>query len=336
MKFLVIGLGSMGKRRIRNLLALGQNKIVGVDPKMSRIEQAKQLFEIEAFSSVNEIEDLSSFSAFIISVPPDIHHIYLDLALKLKTPSFVEASVVDTNLAKFELLSKTENVLIAPSCTLFFHPAIKLIQHLVKTGDLGQITNVIYHSGQYLPDWHVYESPAEYYVSNPITGGAREIVPFELTWLTKVFGFPKEVCAIYKKTIDIAGAELINDTYNILLDYPKFIINLNVDVVSRVGTRKLTINGSNKQLVWNWDSNGINLFNPDINEWSTISYSLQEAEMGYNKNISEQMYIDEVSSFLNAISGDSEFPNDLAHDISVLNLLYSAEKSYLNKCFVEL
>ena len=40
MKFLVIGLGSMGKRRVRNLQALNEKEIVGFDPK---IERAKEL-----------------------------------------------------------------------------------------------------------------------------------------------------------------------------------------------------------------------------------------------------------------------------------------------------
>lgn len=36
MRFLVVGLGSMGKRRIRNLQELGFNKIVGFDIRKDR------------------------------------------------------------------------------------------------------------------------------------------------------------------------------------------------------------------------------------------------------------------------------------------------------------
>ena len=39
----------------------------------------------------------------------------------------------------------------------------------------------VYHSGQYLPDWHPWESYKDFYVSNPATGARREIVPFELS-----------------------------------------------------------------------------------------------------------------------------------------------------------
>ena len=42
MKFLQIGLGSMGKRRIRCLQALGETGIVAFDPREDRREEAER------------------------------------------------------------------------------------------------------------------------------------------------------------------------------------------------------------------------------------------------------------------------------------------------------
>ena len=42
MRALVIGLGSMGKRRVRNLMALGYKDIAGYDPREERIEFVKK------------------------------------------------------------------------------------------------------------------------------------------------------------------------------------------------------------------------------------------------------------------------------------------------------
>jgi threonine dehydrogenase-like Zn-dependent dehydrogenase len=42
--FLVVGLGSMGKRRIRNLKSLGYNDIVGFDKRADRRQEAKKLY----------------------------------------------------------------------------------------------------------------------------------------------------------------------------------------------------------------------------------------------------------------------------------------------------
>jgi predicted dehydrogenase len=254
----------------------------------------------------------------------------------LQVPCFVEASVVDDEMEELIIRSRESKVFVAPSCTLLFHPAIKKIQEILESNTLGVISNVSYISGQYLPDWHVYESPSEYYVSNPITGGAREIVPFELTWITKLFGFPTYVAGINIKSIDIKGAEKIDDTYSLLMDYNGFIFSLNVDVVSRCATRRLLINGSKMQLIWDWDENNIKIFDPIELKWKILKYDIIEAESGYNKNITEQMYNEEIGTFLGHIKFNNGYPNSLEEDLNVLKLLYSAEESYKEKKFVRL
>jgi predicted dehydrogenase len=325
--FLVIGLGSMGKRRIRNLKALGKENIVGIDTRTDRRKEAEAKYGISTEEDFDVAVTKYNFYAFIISVPPDLHHIYMKKALELQIPAFIEASVVDTDMEFIKEESKRKGILMAPSCTLHFHPAIIKIREIVKSNVLGKISNIIYHSGQYLPDWHSYESVNEFYVSKKETGGGREIVPFELTWITLLLGIPERVVGFYKKTIDIKGAEDIDDTYNLLMDYRDFIFNLNVDVVSRYATRKMIMNGSEKQLLWDWDENELKLYEPEKGAWTSIRYETLSAQDGYNRNITEQMYIDEVDAFLKAIKKEAAFPNSLDHDHKVLNILYSVERS---------
>lgn len=324
---LVIGLGSMGKRRVRNLQALGITKIVGFDNRNDRREDAKNKYLIDIVGNFDEAIANYKFDAIIISLPPGIHHIYMKKAIELGIPAFIEASVVDTDFDQMIQQTKEKNVFLAPSCTLFFHPAIKKIAEILKNNELGKISNFLYHSGQYLPDWHTYEDVSEYYVSNKETGGGREIVPFELTWITLVLGFPQRVVGLYKNTIQIKGADDIDDTYNLLMDYGKSIFNLSVDVVSRYATRRLVINGDQKQLYWNWDDNMIKIYNPESNYWQEIKYETISAQNGYNKNITEQMYIDEMSTFLKAAKNEGTFPNTLEHDHQVLKVLYAVESS---------
>lgn len=324
---LIIGLGSMGKRRVRNLQALGIKNIVGFDQREDRREESVQKYNINVVSSFEDAIANFNINAFVISLPPDIHHIYMKKALELNIAAFIEASVVDTDFNEMILEAKSKGGCLAPSCTLFFHPAIKKIAEIIKHGDLGIISNFLYHSGQYLPDWHTYEDVSEYYVSNKETGGGREIVPFELTWITLVLGFPKRVVGLYKNAIQIKGAESIDDTYNLLMDYGNSIFNLSVDVVSRYATRRLTINGDKKQLYWNWDDNMIKIYDPEKNVWEEVKYETISAQDGYNKNITEQMYIDEMEAFLKAAKGEKSFPNNLEHDHQVLKVLYAVESS---------
>ena len=331
--FVVIGLGSMGKRRIRNLQALGFKEIIGVDNRKDRREEVSNNYFVETFQKFESVIELYSnkIKALIISVPPAIHSRYIEKAVLYKIPCFVEASVLKDNLLELDRKAIDSNVLIAPSCTLYFHPAIKLISKLLLNNELGKISNLIYHSGQFLPDWHKFESVAEYYVSKKETGGAREIVPFKLTWITMLLGYPIGVTGLNKKTIKIEGAKEIDDTYNILLDYDDFIFNLSVDVVSRFATRRLLINGDKKQLIWDWNKNEIKVYDPLLEKWAKLKYKTMPSSQEYNKNLTEQMYVDEIDSFIRALEVNQDFPNSLKKDMKVLDILYLAEKSCIEK-----
>jgi predicted dehydrogenase len=336
LSFLVIGLGSMGKRRIRNLQYLGYQNITGFDLREDRCKEASSLYKIPVFNSMEAALAATKPNAILISVPPDKHHIYINWAFANQTHFFVEASVLDTDYDDFIKRSNENKIVAAPSCTLSFHPAIIRITELVNSGSLGKLSSIVYHSGQYLPDWHTYEKVSDYYVSNKATGGAREILPFELTWLTHSFGFPELVTGLFKKTISIDGAPDIDDTYMLLADYNSFVLNLTVDVVSRHATRKMTINGDSKQLYWNWEDGEIRVYDSRSGDWEIINYSTLPSQQGYNKNITEEMYIEEVRSFIEAMEGGRPFKNTLAHDLKVLQVLYALEKSYQEKRLIRL
>lgn len=327
MNFLVVGLGSMGKRRVRCLKSLGYEGIYGFDLRADRRKEVEDRYGIRTFSDIGEAVKVAAPHALIISVPPDVHHVYMKLAVARRIHFFVEASVVDTDMPSIARDSTTANLVAAPSATLCFHPGIRKIREIVRGGLLGKISNVIYHCGQYLPDWHTYEKVSDYYVSNPATGGAREIVPFELTWLTDIFGLPQRVFGNVRKTIDIEGAERIDDTYNCLLDYGNFLATLTVDVVSRSATRRLTINGAARQLRWDWSRNCVEVYDPAKAQWEGIDYEMSQAAKGYNANIGENMYIDELRCFIDATLAKGKFVNSLEDDHAVLKLLYALEEA---------
>lgn len=327
MKVLIIGLGSMGKRRVRCLLALGYSAadIAGFDLREDRRSEAASLYGIRTFAAFEDAVSAHAPDALVISVPPQHHHIYMKESVRLKLPFFVEASVVDYGMDALITECRKAGILAAPSSTLYFHPAVRIIRDCLPR--LGKLSLVSYHSGQYLPDWHSYEHVRDYYVSNRSTSGGREIVPFELTWLVDVFGFPRRIAALYGQTIQMEGAEATDDTYTALLDYGYFYMNLTVDVVSRVAVRRLLINGDAGQLRWDWDSNVVELFDAATGRWEKISYEMAPAQKGYAANIGENMYIDELAAFLEAAKTGKPFVNTLEKDHAVLKMLYSMEKS---------
>mgnify|MGYP003823988081 CR=1 FL=1 len=90
MKFLEIGLGSMGKRRVRCLQALGYKDVVGFDLRQDRRNETEQKYRIKTYGDIAQAIKECNPDAFIISVPPHVHHIYVKLAIENKKHFFVE------------------------------------------------------------------------------------------------------------------------------------------------------------------------------------------------------------------------------------------------------
>jgi predicted dehydrogenase len=323
-KFIVIGLGSMGKRRIRCLKSLGYSEIFGYDISESRRIESKKKYNISILDNLDNL-NVKDFDAFIISTPPNLHIEYLKMAIENKIPAFVEASVLKDGLEQLDAISKKNEVVIAPSCTMSFHPLIKDIKSIVESKKYGNVTNFTYHSGQYLPDWHPWEDIQDFYVSNRNTGGCREIVPFELTWLCDIIGLPDEIKGYFGKTYDLKVG--IEDTYCFSLKFPNIIGSVTIDVVSRTATRQLVLNLERAQISWNWNDSKIRVYESENRRWVEYHQSKSKSAEGYNENIIEEMYIDEIKTFIDASNGLITFPNNLKKDISILNLLYQIENS---------
>lgn len=322
MKFLIIGLGSMGKRRIRNLQTLEIHEITGVELKEENRKEAEGKYGIKTADDVSKV-NLSEIDAIIVSTPPDKHNEWIDFAIQNKKPVFVEASVILDGLAELSEKAKSAGVLVAPSCTLRFHPAIRTIKDIVKSGKYGRVTNFSYHLGQYLPDWHPWEKVSDVYFGKKETSGSREMVAFELTWLADIVGFPKKVAGFYGKTMDL-GAD-IDDTYVISLAFDRAFGNLTIDVIARYAIRTLVLNMEQAQILWRWDDKAIKLYDADAKKWREIPLPEGRAAEGYNPNIIEEMYVDEIKAFIEAAQSKAPFPNTLDDDIKVLRILNQVE-----------
>ena len=322
MKALVIGLGSMGRRRVRCLQQHGVDAIAGFDTRADRRERAAKEYGISVRDQL-AAEDLRGFDVVVISTPPDQHHTAIEWSIAAGKPCFVEASVIRAPLPALDERARAKGVLVAPSCTLRFHSAIRDITQVVQSGRYGKPCNFSYHCGQYLPDWHPWEKVTDYYVSNPLTGGAREIVPFELTWMVEAFGWPQQVQGMKLRTTDVGAP--IDDTYAALLRFDGFVGSLVVDVVARQAVRKLTLNFERASLSWDWDSGTVRIYEADAGRTVELHQPSSSAHAGYHQNIGEAMYVAEVGSFLAAAQGKGRFPHSLQDDIRVLSLLEAME-----------
>ena len=327
MRVLVVGLGSMGKRRVRNLRALGVSSIAGYDIRDDRRREAAEKYGIPVFSEIGTALDHVNPDALVISTSPEQHMTYALMGFELGISCFIEASVVDADRI-LELWNQVEKsqIIMAPSCTMRYFSGPKKVKELILTGAIGTPLNLNYQTGQYLPDWHPWESIEDYYVSNRPTGAGREIVPFELTWLNDIFGSPEPLACVKAKLTDMPAD--IDDIYHCILRYPdKLLANLTIEVISQPKvTRELRVLGTHGELVFSADENCVRYVNRNTLDWVSCDLSSGTVENGYINP--EEPYIEEMKDFLSAIraSDKSHYPNSLSDDYQVLQVLYGLEK----------
>jgi predicted dehydrogenase len=329
MKFLVVGLGSMGKRRVRNLISLGyQDKIAGFDIQGKRRVEA-QKYDIDIYDNFEKALKEHKPNVMIISTPPNLHMEYAYKAVEHSISCFIEASVVDSKkILELDAIIENRQIVVVPSSTMRYFPAPKKIKELIQDDFIGKVLNFNYHTGQFLPDWHPWEDIEDFYVSNPHTGGAREIVPFELTWLNNIFGDSKPLACVRRKLTDMSAN--IDDIYHCLLEYPENVIgNLTVEVISRPkATRNFRVIGSEGEISFDGDTNTLKYINTTMQDWKIINFNQGTVEDGYINP--EEPYINEMKEFIECVElahngKDTLCPNNLKDDHKILNILYELE-----------
>jgi predicted dehydrogenase len=324
MKFLIIGLGSMGKRRIRNLKYLNAGEIFAFDVKEERRKEAEEKYGIKTFGDFDDAMSINP-DALIISVPPDLHAQYTIAAAKAGKHFFCEADVVTDGMEELIELCQKANIVAAPSCTMRFHPLIRTIKKLVDDGVIGKILCLTYHCGQYLPDWHPWEDYRTFYVARRRTGAGREMVPFELDWISWVVGKIDVVSCLKGKltNLDID----IDDAYQLLLKFNSGTIgSLLIDVISRVPYRMLKLISESGIISWDWSNKYIEVFDAESKEWR--KYHQEEetiTEKGYVA--AENMYIHEMDHFVKAVKGEVKYMNSFEDDYKLMKTLLAAEES---------
>lgn len=313
----------MGKRRVRNLQFLNAGEISAFDPREDRRAEASDKYGITTFSDFDEAMAAGP-DALIISTPPDLHVGYAMAAANNNKHFFTEASVVDDGMDELIAVCSRKNIVAAPSCTMRFHHSVRLIRDLIQAGAIGRILTFTYHSGQYLPDWHPWEDYRSYYVAKRQTGGCREIVPFELSWLVWAVGDVETVACFRGKltSLDID----IDDVYQMLLRHRDGTLgHVQVDVVSRVPYRIGRFLSERGVIEWNWTDHRVRVFDASSGTWTEYEEPKGTVETGYIA--AEDMYRDEMRAYIAAIRGEQPWGYTLTEDKNILSLLQEAERS---------
>ena len=177
MNIVVIGLGSMGKRRIRLLKEMySEYSIMGVDGREDRRKEANEMFGIETFEAIGQARDTKRIDNAFVCTSPLSHNAIIKECLENGWNVFTEINLVIDGYQENMKLAEKKGIKLFLSSTFFYREEIKKIR---KELEGKSNLNYIYHVGQYLPDWHPWENYEDFFIGDKRTNGCREIMAFD-------------------------------------------------------------------------------------------------------------------------------------------------------------
>lgn len=320
----VIGLGSMGRRRIRLLKQYDKNlEICGVDSNAQRTKTVQQQYAIHTCDSLEQAVSLYQLEAAMICTSPLSHAALIAKCLEYGLHVFSEINLVeDGYLENITLAKKHEKVLFLSSTPMYRSE----IEYIKKEASLhnGELC-YRYHVGQYLPDWHPWESYKDFFVSDKRTNGCREILAVELPWLVDAFGHVKEIHAWNKQ---LSHLELeFPDTWNLVVEHENGIQGMvTVDVVCRKAVHNFELYGEKVYLTWDGTPLGLSQYDYEKKEEVKISlYDAVDNQDGYSTQIIENAYYSEIVNFFQVVLEQGKAKYSFEKDCAILSLIKEIE-----------
>ncbi len=299
MRVIIVGLGSMGKRRLRLIQQLGRNiEIIGVDSNETRSVEVEQQYKIQCKKSISEALQTGEVECAFVCTSPLSHSSIIKELLMNELNVFTEINLVSDEYEELIKLAKERNRILFLSSTFLYRKDIQEIKSRVN----GVKVNYIYHTGQYLPDWHPWENIKDFFVADKRTNGCREIMAIELPWIISCFGKIKDVYV--KKDEGLSELELgYCDNYLLMLEHEngnKGVIA--VDIVARKARRNLEVFSDKLQVFWDGTPNSLQQYNIDTKQMEKIeTYTSIDKDTRYSENIIENAYTDEIIAFFHEV-----------------------------------
>jgi len=320
MKVVVIGLGSMGKRRIRLMQKRSDvDLIAGIDAKEERRKECEELLGVTTFESIECVVTNNSFDCAFICTSPLSHNAIIKECLKANLHVFTEINLVADGYKENISLAKGKNKVLFLSSTFLYREETQYIRAKVR----GQTKPVhyIYHIGQYLPDWHPWETYRNFFVGDKRTNGCREIMAIEMPWLSDTFGEIESVEATHDKMSDLEVD--YDDNYVINIKHKNGNKGLLViDLVCRRAVRNFETYSEDLYLSWNGTPQGLSEYDFEKKDLKAIQlYDSIEHTDGYQATVIENAYSNEIEEFFTVIRGEREQTYGFEKDLVTLSWL---------------
>lgn len=333
MKIVVIGLGSMGKRRIRLLKKYIQSEeencekewsIIGVDEDAERCQEVGKQYLINTYGDLLNALQFEKPDCAIISTSPLSHANLIQTCLKNKLHVFTELNLVSDLYDENMKLAEAQEVELFLSSTFLYRKEMDFLKKEVQKNKFQG--GYRYHVGQYLPVWHPWESYQDFFVSNKKTNACREIFAIELPWLTAVFGEIRDIKVLHKKASKLSVD--FDDMYYVILEHESGVLgNLSVEVISPKTVRELEVWNEEFYIEWKGSPETLKYYNQNSKKIEDIDlYTDVEHVEGYSSFVVENAYYDELVNFIECVEKKSAPKYSFEQDRKILEWIDRIEE----------
>lgn len=331
MKILIAGLGSIGRRHFRNLIALGEKDLILYRTNKATLPD-DELAGYPVETDLTEALEKHRPQAVIVSNPTALH---LDVAIPAARTgcAILLEKPISNDLSRVDELRRAvaeggSQVLVG--FQFRFHPTLNKARELIADGALGKVLTVHAHWGEYLPNWHPWEDYRESYAArDDLGGGVIRTLTHPLDYLRYLLG---EVESLWSFNVHISSLEMdVEDVAEICLRFKSGAIGgLHLNYVQRPPVHRLEIVGTAGTLRWdNADGLLTLLQSPDAfggiypQPQPTAEHRFTPPD-GFERN---QLFVAQTRHFLEVAKGESDPICTLDDGIRALELALAARQS---------
>ncbi len=330
-KFLIAGLGSIGRRHFRNLIALGEKDIVLLRTRKATLPD-DELAGFPVETDLKEALQKHTPDAVIVANPTSMH---LDVAIPAAEAGchILLEKPVSHSLERLDVLQQAaqkSGSKILVGFQFRYHPTLNKAREIIRSGDLGKILTVHAHWGEYLPQWHPWEDYRQSYAARTdLGGGVIVTLTHPLDYLRYLLG---DVESLWSFNSHISPLDVdVEDVAEIGLKFASGSVGgVHVNYFQRPPVHRLEIVGTNGTLRWD-NADGILHFQRmpvPFGSYSdqppapvTASFAPPE---GFERN---QLFLVQTRHFIEIVRGEPEPVCALEDGIMALRLALAAYAS---------
>ena len=329
MKILIVGLGSIGQRHLRNLkkiypnedyfaLRVINNQFLIKNKKKTKINLSKY-YKIEILKSYNKALLIKPDIVFLCN--PSIYHLRDALRfLRVGSNIFIEKPLGGKlkNVTKLIKLNKKLKKNLMIGYQFRFHPLIKKVKEIIDKRKYGSAIKAEFNNLAYLPSFHPYENYRKGYAANrKLGGGVLSTMIHEIDLVAFFFGLPHKIKSSKIRSGIIKSDAYDNLTTNLIYhSRQNVIINLSLTYVKPNRSFYILFN---KVILWcDLLKNKIEIYS---NKTQKIIFK-KISKIDFN-----QLYIDEIKFFFKCIKTKKRNFLSVENNIKTEHLFHGIQKS---------